>query len=140
MPEKLFIATKALVVHNEKILLLRESNSYEDGTNIGHYDVPGGRLKPGEKFDESLLREVYEETGLKVKIIRPVAVNEWRPEVKTEKWQIVGIFFECRSDSDKVSLSKDHDSYLWIKPENYNSYSIIENLKSTFVKYLELIK
>ena len=139
-PKLLFIATKALVVHDGKVLLLRESKQYEDGTNAGRYDVPGGRLKPGERFDEALLREVHEETGLKVKIIRPVAVNEWRPEVKGEKWQIVGVFFECESDSDEVSLSEDHDSYVWIKPEEYASYPIIENLKPIFVKYLEIIK
>jgi len=140
MEPRLFIATKALVIHNKKVLLLCESGQYEDGTNAGRYDVPGGRLKPGEKFDETLLREVHEETGLRIKIIRPVAVNEWRPEVKGEKWQIVGVFFECESDSDEVSLSEDHDSYVWIKPEEYASYPIIENLKPIFVKYLEIIK
>lgn len=91
MEPKLFIATKAIVVHNGKVLLLHESGSYQDGTNIGRYDLPGGRLHPGERFDEALRREVLEETRLEVEIKRPVAVNEWRPVVRGEQWQIVGV-------------------------------------------------
>ena len=140
MQEKLFIAAKALVVYDGKVLILRESGGYEDGTNAGRYDVPGGRLRPGEKFEETLLREVREETGLMVEIVRPVAVNEWRPEVKGEKWQIVGVFFECRAESDKVSLSGDHDSYLWINPKEYASHPVIENLNKVFSEYLKIIK
>jgi ADP-ribose pyrophosphatase YjhB (NUDIX family) len=136
MPDKLFIAMKALVVHDGKVLLLRESGLYEEGTARDCYVVPGGRVQPGEKYDEALLREVYEETGLRVKIIRPVAVSEWRPEVKGEKWQIIGVFFECHPESNEVSLDKDHSSYLWINPKEYTSHPIVESLKPVFAKYL----
>lgn len=127
---------KAFIVHDGKVLLLRESDSYEEGTATSHYVVPGGRVQPGEKFDEALLREVYEETGLRVKIKRPIAVSEWRPEVKGEKWQIIGVFFECSSDSDKVSLDKDHSSHLWINPKEYASYPIVDSLTPVFLEYL----
>jgi len=94
MEPKLFIATKALIAYEGKILLLRESGVYQEGTNAGRFDVPGGRLKLGERFDEALRREVFEETGLEIEIGRPIAVNEWRPVVRGEQWQIVGIFYQ----------------------------------------------
>ncbi|HEY4477365.1 MAG TPA: NUDIX domain-containing protein [Candidatus Paceibacterota bacterium] len=65
MEPKLFIATKAVIAHDGKILILREAGSYAEGTNMGRYDLPGGRLKPGEHFSEALKREVVEETGVK---------------------------------------------------------------------------
>lgn len=136
MEPKLFVATKALILHQGKILILRESGSYQDGSNVGRYDVPGGRLKPGERFDEALRREVKEETGLDIAIGAPVAVNEWRPVIRGEEWQIVGMFFLCESQIDTVRLSEDHDAFEWIDPSTYREHGLIENLHVPFEAYL----
>ena len=108
---KQFTAAKALVFHNEKVLILKESTKYQDGANAGKFDVPGGRVKLGQRFDESLKREIKEETGLEIIIGKPFFVNEWRPVVKNEQWQITGIYFECLAASDEVKLSNDHDEF-----------------------------
>lgn len=137
---KLFVATKAFINFNGKILILRESSKYDDGSNSGKYDAVGGRIKPGQKFDESLAREILEETGLTVQIGKPFHVGEWRPIVKDEQWQIVGIFFECFTHSNQVMLSIDHDDYQWIDPKKYNNYQIIDNLRGAFDSYLAIKK
>ena len=134
---KMFVATKAFIVHQGKVLVVRESSKYEDGANSGKYDVVGGRVEPGQRFDESLLREIEEETGLKIKIGRPFFVNEWRPQVRGEQWQIIGTFFECQADSDEVVLSNDHDHFKWIDPKEYQEHNLIENLHGVFEAYLE---
>lgn len=136
MEIKLFVATKAFIVHNGKVLLLRESKKYNDGTNIGKFDVSGGRIEPGQRFDESLKREVREETGLEVEIGRPFFVNEWRPVVRGEQWQIIGTFFECFAATDQVILSEDHAEYVWIDPKDFRQYDVIENLIPMFESYL----
>jgi 8-oxo-dGTP diphosphatase len=136
MDIQLFVATKAFIVYNGKVLLLRESTRYTDGSNAGRFDVVGGRIQPGQRFDESLLREIKEETGLYAKVGRPFFVNEWRPVVKGQQWQIVGTFFECFVDSDKVTLSEDHDEYAWIDPIDFKKYNLIPNLVPAFESYL----
>lgn len=136
MSVKLFVATKAVIVYQGKILLLRESKKYNDGTNIGKFDVSGGRIEPGQRFDESLKREVREETGLEIEIGRPFFVNEWRPTVRGEQWQIIGTFFECFAATDNVILSEDHAEYVWIDPKDFRQYDIIENLIPMFESYL----
>ena len=136
MDIKLFVATKAFINYQGKILILRESTKYLEGSNSGKFDVVGGRIKPGQRFDESLLREIKEETGLDVKIGKPFYVGEWRPKVNDEQWQIVGTFFECFSKSNKVVLSQDHDKYLWINSQDYQKYNLIENLKPAFEVYI----
>jgi len=50
MEIKLFVATKAFILYENKILILKESSEYKDGTNVGQYDVAGGRIEPGENF------------------------------------------------------------------------------------------
>lgn len=138
MEPKLFVATKAFIKNKDgKILIVRESSKYQDGSNVGKFDIVGGRLKPGERFDDSLLREIKEETGLNVKIGKPFFVNEWRPVVKGEQWQIVATFFECRADSEKVILGDDHDHFEWVDPKDYQNYNLIDNLKVAFEAYLD---
>ena len=136
MIDKIFVATKAFIVHEGKILIVKESSKYKDGSNVGKFDIVGGRVEPGQRFDESLIREIKEETGLDVKIGRPFYVGEWRPEVRGEKWQIVATFFECFAENTEVCLSEDHEEYLWIDPKEYKNYNLIENLQSAFESYL----
>lgn len=136
MEPKLFVATKAFINYQGKILILRESNKYEDGTQAEKYDVPGGRLTPGEKFDDALKREILEETGLDVDIGKPFFVSEWRPNVRGEQWQIIGICFECFAKSDTVTLGNDHDAFEWIDPRHYDQYPIIGNFTAAFDAYI----
>lgn len=134
---KLFVATKAFIEHDGKVLILRESSKYDDGTNAAKYDVPGGRLEPGQHSFESLRREIKEETGIEgVKIGKPLFVNEWRPKKGDEQWQIVGIFFLCSAPDVKVKLSQDHDDFQWVDPAKYKDYSLIPNLTLAFEAYL----
>ncbi|MBI2662908.1 NUDIX domain-containing protein [Candidatus Woesearchaeota archaeon] len=132
---KVFAATKAFIIYKDKVLILKESSKYKDGSNIGKYDVVGGRVNPGERFDESLLREIKEETGLDVKIGKPFFVGEWRPIVNGEQWQIIGTFFECFSKSDNIVLSEDHEDFIWINPKEYKNYKLINNLNGAFEEY-----
>jgi 8-oxo-dGTP diphosphatase len=138
MVNKVFTATKAFVFYKGKVLILRESTQYQEGTNSGRYDIPGGRIIPGQRYDESLLREVKEETGLEVRIRRPFHVDEWRPKIDGEEWQVVGIFFECLSDSDRVILSRDHDSYSWINPKEHQKFEMIPGLERAFTSFSKL--
>lgn len=140
MDIKIFTAIKAFIIHNDRVLLLRESGKYIEGTNAEKYDVVGGRVQPGERFDASLRREIHDETGLEVTIGRPFFVNEWRPIVKGERWQIIGTFFECFADTDVIKLSEDHDKYIWIDPKKFKEHGIIENLIPAFESYLDLHK
>ncbi|MEK7570290.1 MAG: NUDIX domain-containing protein [Patescibacteria group bacterium] len=135
MDPKIFVAMKAFIVHQGKVLILRESTKYAEGTNAAKYDIVGGRIKPGQAFDESLRREIREETGLEVQLGRPFYVGEWRPVVKGEQWQVVATFFACAADTETVKLSEDHDDYQWIDPKEHANYNLIPNLLPAFEAY-----
>ncbi len=133
MIDKLFAAMKAFIVHDGKVLLLRESVKYEDGTNFDKWIEPGGRVQPGENFREGLLREIKEETGLEVDIVAPFYVDEWRPKVRGEQWQIIGTFFVCRPRSTEVVLGEDHEEYKWVTPNEAATLSLAPETLKAFV-------
>ncbi len=137
MVDRFFLATKAVIVDQGDVLILQEAAEYEDGTNAGKWQIPGGRLEPGEQPEEALQREVAEEAGLEVTVNDPFHVDEWRPEVDGEQWQIVGVFFECSSDSRDVDVGEEHTDYAWIDPAEHHEHDLIENLHDVFEAFLE---
>jgi 8-oxo-dGTP diphosphatase len=120
------VAAKALIVNDEgEVLILREASTYEEGTNVGRYDVPGGRIDVAEAFFDGLKREVNEEVGLTVEPLYPLYVGEWRPVIKGVPTQIIAMFILCKATSAEVRLSDEHDQALWIAPADYAKYEIM---------------
>ena len=68
---KIVKAAKALIRNRQgKILFLKEKTPSGKST---YYGFPGGRLEKGESARQALVREVWEETGLKVKPARKIS-------------------------------------------------------------------
>lgn len=130
MIDSFFFATKAIIDFQGKILILREASTNPDGTNTGKYDLPGGRLEPGEHPNEALKREVFEETGLEITIGKPMALGEWRPMVRGKQWQIVAVYMACTTNSPDVTLSHEHDEYKWVAKEELHLYPLMDNIKT----------
>ena len=121
------VAAKAVIVNNKnKVLILREGDTYAEGSQIGLYGLPGGRLNMGEAFNDGLKREAKEETGLDIEPLHPVYVGEWRPVIKGAPHQIIAVFVKCRAVGGKVQLSDEHDSYEWIDPRQHSQFKMME--------------
>lgn len=127
---KLFVAVKAIIVNEKReVLLLREASTYIDGTNVGRYDVPGGRIDVTESLEGALSREVMEETGLQVLTSNLVDVHDTFNEKGGETWHIIRLFYQVKCAEGEVVLSKDHDKYQWVSLDSINDkQEIIQNL------------
>lgn len=132
------VAAKAVIINDEgKLLLLREANTYKDGTGTGRYHMPGGRLDPGEYFEHGLHREVKEETGLEVESLFPIYVGEWRPVIQGVPNQIIAIFTVCQAKTAKLKLSDEHDDYVWIDPKDAGKYDIMDPEPKVIERYAQ---
>jgi len=72
---------KAMIVHNNKILLNKNKNTLGDlawGLPNGaiYYDLPGGGQNKYETIEEAIHREILEETGYSIIIDRLAAIYE----------------------------------------------------------------
>lgn len=74
----------------------------------GDWELPGGRPEPEETPRECLIRELWEETGLAVRINRPLGTLAF--EVVPERWvDLVG--YSCSPAADggcSVTVSDEH--------------------------------
>ncbi len=126
------IAMKAVILNDEgKVLLVRVADTPKAGPNAGKYGLPGGKLKPGEAWNEGLVREVFEETGIKVTPTKPISIGEWRPEVQGLQLQIVGVFITCTAERYEVTLSSENDAYLWASKQDFSDVEVMEPDRQT---------
>lgn len=123
MIDELCVAVKAIIEHDGKVLILRESEK-DTNAKSGQWGAPGGRLVPGESMNEALEREVQEETGLQIEILRPLHIDEWRPTVKNKQLQIIGLFLACTTDTSNVTINDEHDEYRWIDQEELEELDV----------------
>jgi 8-oxo-dGTP pyrophosphatase MutT (NUDIX family) len=83
-------------------------------------------LASGEAWQDGLRREVTEETGLEIEILRPLYVGEWRPTIKGIPHQIVAIFMVCKTYNVKPTLSDEHDAYKWVDAKSWQALNMMD--------------
>ena len=93
---------------NGRCLLLKRSMASKG--NPGKWEFPGGKPDMCESFEQALLREVTEETGLTISLLRPLGTAESESPLK----RIVYLIMEARLISGQVILSDEHDDCIWI--------------------------
>lgn len=69
-------------------------------------------MDAGESVDVTLEREVAEETGLRIRDLHVVGAVEG----ETEQSRFVGLMFEALAEPGEVTLSGEHDAFVWATP------------------------
>lgn len=123
------IATKGLIFHNGSFLIVKRSEKCTDTPST--WEVPGGTMEIGETVEECLSREIKEEVGLSVEIIR--YLYSWKIP-RNETHETIGLTFLCETLSNAVELSHEHTSYAWILPSKILDYDFSEGIKQDFSK------
>jgi 8-oxo-dGTP diphosphatase len=73
-----------------------------------HWEPPGGVLELAETFDHGVRREVFEETGIKVRVERLSGVY------KNMSRGIVALVFRCSPVSGRLSTTDETVSVRWL--------------------------
>lgn len=82
----------------------------------GHWDFPKGHIEKGESEEDTLRREVFEETGIRNLKIIPGFRKTMKYFFKRGKETImkIVIFYLAETKSSKVRLSFEHIGYKWL--------------------------
>ena len=124
------LAVKALVADDQdRVLLIRRSL---DSKSFKHqWDLPGGKVDPGETFDTALLREVQEETGLAVSIQGVAGAAEY----EMPQFRVVFLFLETRCTGGEIQLSSEHDAFTWVPRREMTNLDISGQLQAFLNDY-----
>ena len=108
----------------EKLLLSRR-------TDNGRWCLPGGAHDPGETVTEACVREVREETGLEVKVVRLVGVYS-DPDRLIEyadgnRFHLISLHFETKVVGGELTYSDETSEFLWILPSEVGKVDLMEH-------------
>jgi 8-oxo-dGTP diphosphatase len=107
------LAVRGICEYNGKILLLKiRSKSAHDA---GRWEIPGGKVKKCEYFDNALKREYLEETGIEVDVdsLLNVVRRDYTACKTNEEVKSIQLIMKVTCESDEVTISEEHDDYGW---------------------------
>ncbi|MFX1521357.1 MAG: NUDIX hydrolase [Promethearchaeota archaeon] len=136
-PDRPFAAVSIVVVQNEKVLLMKRAHD----PKTGFYSVPGGLVDLGERFEDSAIREVDEETGLKVRLERLIDVidNITRDEKGVKfHYVLIGFLATPIGHENRFILSSESLDTRWVFFNELSNYPLT-NTATHFFKKLNIL-
>jgi ADP-ribose pyrophosphatase YjhB (NUDIX family) len=138
---KLRLGVSAIIFDGEGKFLLtkREDN--------GQWCLPGGAVEAGESVAEACIREVFEETGLNVRVKRLVGVYSHPDQLVVykdgNKAFIVAIHFEAEVIGGKLGLSNETTDFGYFTLEEIEGFHMLgrhkERIVDTLANYHEAV-
>lgn len=101
-----------ICIHEGNLLVIHKNG----GPYTNRYDLPGGIVEPNEPLADALRRELEEETGLGINIIRNLGVFDYivpytLVERGTTHIHHIAIFYEIEYQSGELTYCTDmHDN------------------------------
>ena len=123
---RLLVGCSAVIFDStgQKVLLTRRADN-------GRWCLPGGRMEPGESAAEACAREVWEETGLRVKIERLIGIYTSPHRIVTypdgNRWQIVALNFEVQVVEGELQLSNETTDFGYFSLNTMEQLDLMEH-------------
>ena len=120
-PEKVVLTNICLVYKDDELLVQERTKNDWPGLTF-----PGGHVEPKENFNDSVIREVKEETGLT--LLNPVlcGIEEYKVTGKEDRY--VMLYYKCNKFKGKLTSSNEGKTF-WIKRKDLNKYKLSLDLK-----------
>lgn len=98
-----------------EVLLIRRPQHMRFAAGV--WVFPGGRVDAGESHAQAAVREVAEETGLRIDADALVPLDWWiTPEPETRRFDVRFLMVSAPSDQEPVGSPDEVDEWRWIRP------------------------
>jgi 8-oxo-dGTP diphosphatase len=110
----MIVVTCAIIENGGRILVTQRSEKMDLPLK---WEFPGGKIEEGETIEECLVREIFEELNIQIKILLPLQPNvHLYPNGK----EIYLLPFACEYISGSILLT-EHADFKWLKKEELSS-------------------
>lgn len=122
---KTYFVVAGIVKNKGKVLILKKSP--KDWSYPNKWSFCSGYIKEFESAEDTVLREIEEETGLKAKIIKKGKIFQKNDKNNGKSWIIMP--FLCGVKSKNVKLDHENIEFRWINYKDIKKYPTVPGLE-----------
>jgi mutator protein MutT len=129
-PNQPIVGVGAVIIQDGRILLEKRKN--EPGK--GKWSIPGGLVELGESVEQTVLREVEEETGLEVEKPEHIDVvdNVVRDDNGEIKYHFVIVDYFVKLKGGTLKASSDAEELKWVSLNDVEKYDLTKTFREFF--------
>ena len=138
-PSRPLVGAGALVHDGRKKILLVKRKF---PPNARKWALPGGLVELGERVEDTVTREIREETGLDIALERllDVATDIHLDTKGKTRYHYVLIDYLARMVKGEVNLNVESSNYGWFTYEQSAKLKMSKNTRSVIARYFEGLK
>ena len=122
-----------LVFNPEGKLFLMRSHKWHD-----NYTIPGGHIELGEEIEDTLKREIKEETNLDIFDIKFLLFQEFiYDSVFWKNKHFIFFDFSAKTTSTDVKLNHEAQDHIWVTIEEAQKLDLDKYTKRAISEYLK---
>jgi mutator protein MutT len=129
-PKQPVVGVGAVVICDGKLLLEKRKND----PGKGKWSIPGGLVELGENVEQTVIREVKEETGLEVEKPEHIDVvdNITRDENGEVKYHFVIIDYFVKLKGGTMKATSDAEELRWVTFDEVEKYDLTKTFREFF--------
>ena len=129
-PNQPIVGVGVVILRDRRILLEKRKND----PGKGKWSIPGGIVELGENIEETVIREVKEETGLNVENPEHIDIvdNITKDEKGQIKYHFVIIDYSVKLKGGKPEAASDAEELRWVKFEDVEAYDLTKTFREFF--------
>ena len=124
------IGVGAVVINERNELLMVRDRIH---TSHSIYKLPGGMLEHAQSLEEGVVREVWEETGIKAKLIKMVSVLNSHPFTFNKSNMYIVFQLEALSSEINVIDTHEIEFALWIPLDEFFAHEEMSEFQKKLV-------
>lgn len=122
---KTYFVVTGVVKNKDKVLILKKSS--KDYNYPNKWSFCSGYVKEFESAEDTVLREIREETGLNAKIVKKGKLFQKNDKFNGKSWIIVP--FLCKVNSKNVKLDHENVEFRWVSYSDIKKYPTVPGLE-----------
>ena len=135
-PDRPYVGVGAVIVDSGKVLIVKRK--YDP--LAGQWSLPGGGVELGETLEDSIVREMLEETGLEIEVGPVIEVFDriTRDEAGEVKYHFVLVDYLCWPLGGELRASSDVADARFVDPSELPEYNLTKKASDVIARALEL--
>ncbi len=125
--EKVIITNMCMIYNGGRVLVENRTNPDWPGITF-----PGGHVEKGESFTDAVIREVYEETGLKISFPRLCGIKDWTED---DGSRYMVLFYKTDKFSGELVYS-DEGEIFWTELSELKNLDLAEGMDKQLEVFL----